>query len=131
VFIAEMRVICADDHDLIRKGVRGILADNFEDLVFEEANNGAEAVCLAVANRPDLVILDINMPVLDGFGAATQIRELQSDIPILFLTMHTAKALVSEARKIGVRGFVPKDRAGETLVAAARALLKNETYFPS
>ncbi len=126
-----MRVICADDHDLIRKGVRGILAESFEDLVFDEANNGEEAVCLAVANRPDLIILDINMPVLDGFSAATKIRELVSDIPILFLTMHSANALVSEARRIGVRGFVAKDRAGETLVDAAKALLQNQTYFPS
>jgi DNA-binding NarL/FixJ family response regulator len=122
-----MRVVCADDHDLIRKGVRKILADNFEDLVFEEARNGLEAVSLAVANHPDLVILDVNMPLLDGFGAATKIRELDSDIPILFLTMHSANLFVSEARRIGVRGFINKDRAGEALVDAARALLEKKT----
>ena len=126
-----MRVICADDHDLIRQGVRGILADRFDDLVFDEAKNGEEAVCLAVTNHPDLVILDINMPVLDGFGAARQIHELMASVPILFFTMHSANALVSEARRVGVRGFVTKDRAGETLADAAKALLHNETYFPA
>jgi DNA-binding NarL/FixJ family response regulator len=125
-----MRVICADDHDTIRKGVRAILADSFDDLIFDEAKNGEEAVRLAVANRPDLVILDINMPVLDGFGAARAIHERFSAVPILFFTMHSARALVSEAQKLGVRGFVTKDRAGETLVDAAKALLQNETYFP-
>jgi DNA-binding NarL/FixJ family response regulator len=124
-----MRVICADDHDLIRKGVHSILADSFEGLVFDEAKNGQEAVCLAIINRPDLVILDINMPVLDGFRPAMKIHDLLSDIPILFLTMHSATALISEARRVGVRGFVTKDRTGETLVAAARALLQNETFF--
>jgi DNA-binding NarL/FixJ family response regulator len=126
-----MRVICADDQDIIRKGVRGILADHFEDLIFDEAKNGVEAVSLALANRPDLVILDLNMPVLDGFGAAREIHELLSGVPILFFSMHSAKTLISEARRLGVRGFVSKDRAGETLVAAARALLQNETYFPA
>jgi NarL family two-component system response regulator LiaR len=94
-----MRVICADDHDTIRKGVRAILADSFDDLIFDEAKNGEEAVRLAVANRPDLVILDINMPVLDGFGAAREIHERFSAVPILFFTMHSARALVSEAPK--------------------------------
>jgi DNA-binding NarL/FixJ family response regulator len=125
-----MRVICADDHDMIRKGVRAILADNFDDLIFDEATNGEEAVCLAMVNHPDLIILDINMPVLDGFGAAKKINELLSGVPILFFTMHSARALISEARRVGVRGFVTKDRAGETLIDAVRTLLQNETYFP-
>ena len=125
-----MRVLCADDHDTIRKGVGALLSDYFEDLIFEEAKNGAEAVSLAAVNRPDLVILDISMPMLNGFGAATKIHELLPDVPILFFTMHSAEGLVSQARRLGARGFVLKESAGDTLVDAARALLHNETYFP-
>jgi two-component system response regulator NreC len=76
-----------------------------------------------------VVILDINMPVLGGFGAATEIHRLLPGIPILFFTMHTGDQIVLEARKAGVQGFVTKDRAGEVLVDAVNALLRNETYF--
>lgn len=76
------------------------------------------------------MILDINMPVLDGFDAARRLLKVLSGVPILFFTMHSGSNLVSEARKIGVQGFVTKDRAGETLVEAAKALLRKQTYFP-
>jgi DNA-binding NarL/FixJ family response regulator len=126
-----MRIVFADDHDAVRKGVRAILADSFEDVVIDEAKNGKEAVDLALANRPDLVILDINMPVLDGFNAARKLLKLLSGVPILFFTMHSGSNFVEEARKVGVQGFVTKDRAGETLIEATKALLRHQTYFPA
>jgi DNA-binding NarL/FixJ family response regulator len=84
-----------------------------------------------LTNRPDHVILDINMPILDGFGAAIQIHEHAADIPILFFTMHYGDSFLSQARRIGVQGYVSKDRAGEMLVEAVNALLQNKTYFPN
>jgi CheY-like chemotaxis protein len=88
-----------------------------------------EAIEKALAHKPDVVILDINMPLLGGFSAAREIQRLLPGFPILFFTMHTGEQFVLEARKAGVQGFVAKDRAGEILVDAVKALLRNETYF--
>jgi DNA-binding NarL/FixJ family response regulator len=126
-----MRIIVADDHEAIRKGVCAILNISFTELVCDEAANGLEAIRLAKANRPDLVILDINMPVLSGFAAATELQRLLPDVPILFFTMHTGEQFVAQARKAGVQGFVAKDRAGEDLVTAVKSVMRNEMYFPA
>jgi DNA-binding NarL/FixJ family response regulator len=126
-----MRILIADDHETIRKGICTILTAHFdlrsEDCI--EALNGQDAIQKAIAHSPDVVILDINMPVLGGFGAATEIQRLLPGIPILFFTMHTGDQIILETRKAGVQGFVTKDRAGEVLVDAVNALLRNETYF--
>jgi DNA-binding NarL/FixJ family response regulator len=126
-----MRILIADDHETIRKGISAILTSHFDlgskDCV--EATNGQDAIEKALAHKPDVVILDINMPVLGGFGAAKEIQRLLPGTPILFFTMHTGEQIVLEARKAGVQGFVAKDRASEVLVDAVNALLRNETYF--
>jgi len=126
-----MRILIADDHETIRKGVCTILIAHFdlrsEDCV--EASDGHEAIQKAVALKPDVIILDINMPVLGGFGAALEIQRLLPGTLILFFTMHTGEQFVLEARKAGVQGFVAKDRAADVLVDAVNALLRNETYF--
>jgi len=126
-----MRILIADDHETIRKGICAILTAHFDlrpqDCI--EASNGQDAIQKAVAHKPDVIVLDINMPVLGGFGAATEIQRLLPGTPILFFTMHTGEQIVLEARKAGVQGFVAKDRAGEVLMDAVDALLRNETYF--
>jgi DNA-binding NarL/FixJ family response regulator len=126
-----MRILIADDHEAVRKGISTILTANFdlrpEDCV--EATNGQDAIEKAVLHKPDVVVLDINMPMLNGFAAAKELQRLMPDTPILFFTMHSGEQFVLEARKAGVQGFVAKDRAGETLVDAVKALLRNETYF--
>src|SRR3984957_7999667 len=128
---SEMRILIADDHETIRKGISAILTSHFdlgsEDCV--EATNGQDAIQKAVAHKPDVVILDINMPILGGFGAAIEIQRLLPGTPILFFTMHTGGQFVREARKAGAQGFVAKHRAAEILVDAVNALLRNETYF--
>jgi DNA-binding NarL/FixJ family response regulator len=127
----EMRILLADDHEAIRKGICTILTSHFdlrpEDCV--EASNGHDAIEKVLAHKPDVVILDVNMPALGGFAAAKEILRLLPGTPILFFTMHTGEQFLLEARKAGVRGFVSKDRAGEVLVDAVKALLRNETYF--
>jgi DNA-binding NarL/FixJ family response regulator len=125
-----MRVIIADDHEAIRKGVRAILFTAFPDLICDEATTGLEAVKLTMANKPDLVILDINLPIMTGFAAAEQIHRSFPHIPVLFFTMHTAPRFVSEARKSGAQGFVAKDRAADALVDAVKTLLRGGSYFP-
>ena len=86
---------------------------------------------MAVKMKPDLVILDINMPVLGGFAAALEIKRLLPDIPILFFTMNDGAKFVEEAKKGGVQGFVAKDKAGQVLLEAVDTLRRNEQFFPA
>jgi two-component system, NarL family, response regulator DegU len=124
-----MRILVADDHDAIRKGVCAILSSHFDIEECIEASTGQDAIEKALKHSPDVIILDINMPVLGGFGAAKEIQRLTPQIPILFFTMHTGEQFVLEARKAGVQGFVAKDNAGGALVKAVEAVLRKETFF--
>jgi DNA-binding NarL/FixJ family response regulator len=96
-----MRILIADDHETILKGISTILTAHFdlrpEDCV--EATNGQDAIEKALAHKPDVIILDINMPVLGGFGAAKELQRLLPDTPILFFTIHSGEQFVLEARR--------------------------------
>jgi DNA-binding NarL/FixJ family response regulator len=124
-----MRILVADDHEVVRKGVCTILTSHFHLAECIEASNGQDALDKALSHLPDVAILDINMPLLGGFGVAREIRRLLPQVPILFFTMHTGEQFVLEARKAGVQGLVAKDRAGEMLIEAVEALLRKETFF--
>jgi DNA-binding NarL/FixJ family response regulator len=110
--------------------VCAILTTHLQPEVCEEAANGQEAIAKALGFQPDLILLDVTMPVMNGFTAAQELKKLLPHIPILFLTMHGGDSFVSEARRTGVRGFVTKDHLGEVLVDAVKALLNGETFFP-
>jgi DNA-binding NarL/FixJ family response regulator len=125
-----LKILIADDHEIIRKGVCAILTTYLQPERCEEASNGQEAITKALSFRPDLILLDINMPIMGGFTAAKELKTLLPHIPILFLTMHGGDSFVSEARRTGVQGFVTKDHVGEVLVDAIKALLNGETFFP-
>jgi len=126
-----IRVLIADDHEAIRKGVRTILLSRGNVEVCGEASNGSEAVRLAVELSPDLLILDLTMPVKGGFAAAKELRQLRPDIPILFYSMHDGLQLIKEAKQAGARGFVSKSRISDTLLDALDALVvQHGTFFP-
>jgi two-component system, NarL family, response regulator NreC len=125
-----LRILIVDDHETVRKGVCAILTMYLQPEHCEEASNGQEAITKALALQPDLILLDINMPVMGGFAAARELKKLLPHVPILFLTMHGGDSFVSEARRAGVQGFVTKDHVGEVLVDAVKALLNSETFFP-
>lgn len=97
----------------------------------DEAANGQEAVAKAQESHPDLIILDITMPVMNGLDAARQIRKFSPETPILILTMHKSRQLMEEAQKIGVSGYVVKAEAGQNLVTAVNAILQRQTFFPT
>jgi DNA-binding NarL/FixJ family response regulator len=99
--------------------------------VCDEAANGQEAVERAQESSPDLIILDVTMPVMNGLDAARQIRAFSPLTPILILTRHQSRQLMEEARRIGVPGYVVKAEAGQSLGSAVCAIMQSETFFPA
>jgi DNA-binding NarL/FixJ family response regulator len=125
-----VRILIVDDHEAVRKGVRTILRSSPDLEVCGEAINGEDAVAKAEELKPDLIILDITMPVLDGFGAAKQIRSRSLNVPILFYSMNHGRALMESARAIGANGLVTKSEPAGVLLKAVGALSKKQTFFP-
>jgi DNA-binding NarL/FixJ family response regulator len=124
-----MRILIADDHEVIRTGVIRVLQSR-GNVECAEATNGKEAVEKALEWKPDLVLLDVRLPVLSGFAAAREIKRHEPDIPILFFSIHDTKEILEEARSIG-NGFILKDKIVEMLPKGVEALLHKQTYFPS
>jgi DNA-binding NarL/FixJ family response regulator len=126
-----LRVLVADDQPGIRKRVCLTMASITGIDVCDEAANGQEAVEKAAEFSPDLIILDVTMPVMNGLDAARKIRAFSPHTPILILTMHKSRQLMEEARKIGVQGYVVKADAGQSLGSAVAALMQRQTFFPT
>jgi DNA-binding NarL/FixJ family response regulator len=126
-----VRILIADDREAIRKQVSLILASRPDLEVCAEAANGEEAVEKTRELNPDLVILDITMPVMNGLDAARTIRSLGLNVPILVLTVHKSRQLVEEAQKIGAQGYVTKGDASQTLLSAVDAVIRGLSFFPS
>lgn len=124
-----MQVLIADDHEIIRRGVRSILESRNDIRICGEAANGREAVNKTSELHPDLIILDHAMPVLSGLGAASEILQILPRVPILMLSMHDGKALVDALRLLGVQGYVPKAECADKLLEAVDAILRGETFF--
>jgi DNA-binding NarL/FixJ family response regulator len=124
-----IRILVADDHETVRKGICAILSSSLALEEVREASNGFEAIAKAQELEPDLIVLDITMPQLGGFDAAKEIRKLYPRLPILFLSMHDGKHLIESAKSIPVQGYVMKNQVGKTLVDAVEQLLKGNTFF--
>jgi len=125
------RILVADDHALMRRGVREVLEDQEDWYVCAEAATGREAVELTVRQKPDVVVLDLSMPELNGLEAARQILQQLPQTEVLILTMHEAEELVREVLASGARACVLKSDLEQHLVAAVRALLGHSVYFSS
>jgi DNA-binding NarL/FixJ family response regulator len=120
--LRNVRILIADDHELVRQGMRTILQSEPGWTVCGEATNGRQAVAMALDLKPDLVVLDIAMPELNGVEVIRQIRRVL-DVPILIVTMYDADDVLREATEAGASGYVLKAEAGRTLVNAARTIL--------
>jgi DNA-binding NarL/FixJ family response regulator len=125
-----VQILIADDREAIRKQVSLILTSRPDLEVCAEAADGKEAVEKTRELNPDLVILDITMPILNGLDAARMIKGFAPDIPILVLTVHKSEQLMQEAKKIGVQGYITKAEASQTLLHAVDAVLQKRTFFP-
>jgi DNA-binding NarL/FixJ family response regulator len=124
-----LRILIADDHEIIRSSVIRVLQSR-APVECAEATNGKEAVEKALEWKPDVVLLDIRLPMLSGFDAAREIKHRQPDIPILFFSIHDTSEIIEQARAVG-DGFLLKDKIVELLPVALEALLNNRTFFPS
>jgi DNA-binding NarL/FixJ family response regulator len=124
-----LRILLADDHEVVRRGLCALLRAKPEWEVCGEAVDGREAVEKALALKPDVVILDVGMPNLNGLEATRQIIKARPQIRVLILTLHDSDQLVQEVLNAGARGFLLKSDAARDLVTAVEALRNNKIYF--
>jgi len=125
-----VRILVADDNPAIRRCLRGLLDHHADWLVCDEASNGKEAVERFQQAKPDLIVLDFQMPEMNGLDAARHIVDLSPKTPILMVTIHLSKQLSEEARRVGIRGACTKTDIS-SVVDGVGALLRHETYFPN
>jgi len=124
-----IQILVADDHEVVRQGVRSLLEAHPDWSVCGEAVTGREAVAKAIEGRPDVVILDVTMPEMNGLEAARQIRRAVPTTKILVLTVHEIDQLVQEFIDVGVHGYLLKADTGRILVDAVKAVLRGERFF--
>ncbi len=124
-----IRVVIADDHQLVRQGFQALLARTKDIQVVGEARDGKEAVDLAARLEPDVIVMDISMPVVGGLKAAEQIRSLHGGTRVLMLSMHSDESLVRDALNHGAKGYLLKHNSYTELVTAIRAVDQGKTYF--
>ena len=125
-----IRILIVDDNPTVRRYLRAILEQQDSWQVCGEARNGTEALHDVIEDPPDLVVLDYQMPGLNGVDVAKRISEMFPKIPILMVTLHLSKQLADAAREAGVRGACAKQDIG-SVVKAVNVLLHDETYFPA
>jgi DNA-binding NarL/FixJ family response regulator len=124
-----LRLLVADDHEIVRKGLRALLEAQPGWQVAAEAADGREAVAKAKEVKPDVAVVDIGMPTLNGLEATRQMLKNNADAKILILTMHDSDPLIREVLDAGARGYVLKTDASRDLVTAVNAIRGNKTFF--
>lgn len=126
-----LRILVADDHQVVRTGLRALLESKTGWQVCAEAANGREAVEKANECQPDVAVLDIGMPLLNGVEATRQIRKVSPNTEILILTMHDSEHMVQGVLEAGAHGYILKDDADRNLLAAVEALRRHKPYLSS
>ena len=124
-----IRILIVEDHLMVRAGLRALLERDSDVNIIGEASNGQEAVELASSLKPDILLLDIMMPRLNGIQAAERIRDLNLPIQIILLSMHADEGLVRQALLSGIRGYVLKTSASDELLMAVRAVSRGDLYL--
>ncbi|MBV9504594.1 MAG: response regulator transcription factor [Acidobacteriia bacterium] len=124
-----IRILLADDHTIVRRGLRLLLASEPGFQVVAEAATGLEAVSLAEQHAVDVVVMDVAMPRLNGIEAALQINSHQPQVAVVFLSMHSDEGYVLRALKAGARAYLLKDSAEHDLINAVRAVAEGKGYF--
>ncbi len=124
-----LRILVADDHSIVRRGVRSMLETRKEWTVCGEAGTGAETILKAKRLKPQIVVMDITMPEVNGLEATRQLRQEMPEIAVLILTMHESEQVVREVVSAGARGYILKSDIDRNLLLAIDALSHGKTYF--
>jgi DNA-binding NarL/FixJ family response regulator len=124
-----LRILIADDHDLMRRGVKALLQSHAGWEIVGEAHTGREAVSKAEELKPDVVILDISMPDLNGVDAAKRIRKASPDTEVLILSVHYSDQLIRDILEAGVRGYIVKSDSDRDLIIAVETLANHKPFF--
>ena len=124
-----LRILLADDHDIVRRGLRELLSKRADWKIVAEATNGREALEKTFESRPHVALLDISMPLLNGFETARQILMERPETKVLILTVHESSALIRQVLDAGARGYVLKSDAERDLISAVEAVCSGGTYF--
>jgi len=127
--VTPVRILIADDHEVVRRGIAAQISQHPDWQVVAEATNGRDAVTLALDLKPDLIVLDLTMPELNGLAAASRILASWPEARIVILTVHESEQLVREVLAAGARGYVLKSDAGRILMAALETLLEDGSFF--
>jgi DNA-binding NarL/FixJ family response regulator len=125
------RILIADDHDIIRAGVRHILETEDDWEVVGEASNGQEAIRLSEQLKPDAVVMDITMPVMNGLVATRELLKNEPNSKVLILTVHEGTDAWQSAQHSGAKGLITKSQATHELTPALKAIIAGSSYFPS
>ena len=126
-----VRILIADDHEVVRKGLRSLLEGQAAMEIIGEASNGREAVDKAIALKPDVVVLDIGMPELNGLEATRQIVKGTPRTEVLILTVYETEEVIREVLRAGARGYVLKSDAGRLLISAIESVAAHKAFFTS
>lgn len=126
---SKIRVLIADDHSLVRNSIRALLESQEDIEVVGTAVNGQEAITLAQTYAPDVIVMDISMPQMDGIHATERIKELHLSARVVILSMHVNAVLVKQAIKKGAKGYILKQHASNELPIAVRTVKQGEVYL--
>jgi DNA-binding NarL/FixJ family response regulator len=127
--MSKTKLLIAEDHTIVREGIRALLSKQLNFEVIGEAEDGLAAVKLASSLKPDVVVMDISMPNLDGLAATRHLKKQCPEIKVLILTMHASEEYVYQILKNGADGYVVKDAAYEELIAAIEAVTRGKKYL--